>query len=655
FLATNFSGVGFRGAWVIYSTNITFQSVDLSRFGAYGLQANNSDGLSLLAINASDSNQSGATGFSLDSDLEVEIANSSSDATAWGVVATGDGGLTIENSSFVGELTSAFAVLIESSRSVTVRSDNLSHASGDALYVESSAGVTIADNDLTYAGAYALVLSGTAQVQADGNDLRFAASASAGIFSGLGVTVTNERGGDSTQPYGVGFVVASGADVLLENDSAPATNVSFELSGAADVQLLGSNGSDSYVGVQFSNVNGATVAGNTFDNDRFGFSTGGDFGVMVYHNNFVNDSGWMNPASAEQVTWDHGYPGGGNFWGNWTGPDLRSGPFQDLTGADGLVDTPLTINGSNVDRYPLTRPWTEHTIAFSETGLGPGTAWSIDVAGTVLRGTSPVLVYSVVNASNESLPYRVVPVPGYVTLSAPTGTVAFNGTDLLVPVRFSPYTYPVSFHESGLAEGTAWSVSFDSSSLLTDFPDANTTAPNGSYAYSVANVSGYALTTPGGTVTVDAAGVVVPILFVEIVHPTVYHNQTVYQNETIYDNGTGGSGGSNGSGNGGSGGGGGGTSAAKPATSPAGYSPMVVYALIAALAALAVLAALGFVLYGRARNRAPPTPAQPWSPPPAPTGTSAPPPGATGAAVAAIPAVGAAVRPAGAPDWREDP
>jgi len=56
--------------------------------------------------------------------------------------------------------------------------------------------------------------------------------------------------------------------------------------------------------------------------------------------------------------WDDGYPSGGNYWSNYTGLDLFSGPYQNETGGDGIGDTPYVIDADNVDHYPLMAPYT---------------------------------------------------------------------------------------------------------------------------------------------------------------------------------------------------------------------------------------------------------------------------------------------------------
>jgi len=56
-------------------------------------------------------------------------------------------------------------------------------------------------------------------------------------------------------------------------------------------------------------------------------------------------------------SWDHGYPDGGNYWSDYRGVDVFSGPSQHVTGSDGIGDTPyfkVPYPPSQFqDRYPL--------------------------------------------------------------------------------------------------------------------------------------------------------------------------------------------------------------------------------------------------------------------------------------------------------------
>jgi hypothetical protein len=77
-------------------------------------------------------------------------------------------------------------------------------------------------------------------------------------------------------------------------------------------------------------------------------------GNRFYHNNFTDNiqQVYIHPSCPPSI-WDNGYPSGGNRWNDYLGPDQYSGPFQNLTGSDGIGDTPYIIDANNTDNYPL--------------------------------------------------------------------------------------------------------------------------------------------------------------------------------------------------------------------------------------------------------------------------------------------------------------
>jgi hypothetical protein len=66
-------------------------------------------------------------------------------------------------------------------------------------------------------------------------------------------------------------------------------------------------------------------------------------------------------------SWDDGYPSGGNYWSSYSGHDLFRGPYQNVSGSDGIGDVARIINTGNRDNYPLmkTYPWASHDIGFT--------------------------------------------------------------------------------------------------------------------------------------------------------------------------------------------------------------------------------------------------------------------------------------------------
>ncbi len=88
----------------------------------------------------------------------------------------------------------------------------------------------------------------------------------------------------------------------------------------------------------------------------------------IFHNNFVNNgvqaytyksfNVWDYVLSLIPIFLSYPYPSGGNYWSNYIDQDLFSGPFQNITGPDGIWDHPYVLDANNTDNYPLVRPWT---------------------------------------------------------------------------------------------------------------------------------------------------------------------------------------------------------------------------------------------------------------------------------------------------------
>jgi len=106
--------------------------------------------------------------------------------------------------------------------------------------------------------------------------------------------------------------------------------------------------------------NNNNIIQNTLKNNNYGISLGylGLYGLKdqnnnntIYHNNFIENT--QQALSLNSInTWDNGYPSGGNYWSNYSGTDNYSGPYQNLTGSDGIGDTSYTIDANNEDKFP---------------------------------------------------------------------------------------------------------------------------------------------------------------------------------------------------------------------------------------------------------------------------------------------------------------
>ena len=150
-----------------------------------------------------------------------------------------------------------------------------------------------------------------------------------------------------------------------------------------------------------------------------------------------------------------------------------------------------------------------YAVTFGETGLSTGTNWSVTLAGSLENSTTSTIVFSELNGSFS---YTVTPIAGYV-VSPVSGSVVVDGFPVPIAITFTQVLYNVTFHETGLESGTAWSVTF--AGLLATSTTANLTFtfPNGTYDYNVTAVTNFSASPTPGTVTVNGAQQTVPITF----------------------------------------------------------------------------------------------------------------------------------------------
>jgi parallel beta-helix repeat protein len=98
------------------------------------------------------------------------------------------------------------------------------------------------------------------------------------------------------------------------------------------------------------------VSRNEIASNGYGIKFHKSSNNLIFHNSFINNTQQVQTEIFSYVNvWDDGYPSGGNYWSDYTGFDLYSGPYQNETG---IGDTPYVIDENNVDYYPLMNPWT---------------------------------------------------------------------------------------------------------------------------------------------------------------------------------------------------------------------------------------------------------------------------------------------------------
>jgi len=151
------------------------------------------------------------------------------------------------------------------------------------------------------------------------------------------------------------------------------------------------------------------IVGNNITNNEGGvslYSKSND--NAIYHNNFIHNTQQVHSVPGVTNTFDNDYPSGGNYWSDYTGVDLYGGTYQNVTGSDGICDTPYVIDENNRDRYPLMKPWGPIEMVF-------------DVVWDGITYPVAVISNSTVNNFNFSQPLKQIS----FNVAGPDGTVGF--------------------------------------------------------------------------------------------------------------------------------------------------------------------------------------------------------------------------------------
>jgi parallel beta-helix repeat protein len=144
-----------------------------------------------------------------------------------------------------------------------------------------------------------------------------------------------------------------GSDNTLSGNIISSNSYGILLSYASNNTIFGNNIGNNERGVYVkSPTNNNVVYLNKITNNTYGAYLESSNRNKFYHNNFVGNTKQVYSYDSVDY-WDDGYPSGGNYWSDYTGKDLNSGPNQDLSGSDGIGDTPYVIGGYIKDRYPL--------------------------------------------------------------------------------------------------------------------------------------------------------------------------------------------------------------------------------------------------------------------------------------------------------------
>ncbi|MCI4358300.1 MAG: YncE family protein [Thermoplasmata archaeon] len=163
----------------------------------------------------------------------------------------------------------------------------------------------------------------------------------------------------------------------------------------------------------------------------------------------------------------------------------------------------------------------DNPVTFTETGLPTGTPWQVNLPPGVSNSSSTANISFTL--SDGSYNYTISTTN--LSYANRGGSFTMTGRALIIHVRFQLVTYPVTFTETGLPNGTVWSLVLGGLLLgsSSSFPSTiSHPEPNGSYSYSLARVPGWSTFVFNGTVLVSGMAHVVPVAWFQVTYPVEF-------------------------------------------------------------------------------------------------------------------------------------
>jgi parallel beta-helix repeat protein len=137
----------------------------------------------------------------------------------------------------------------------------------------------------------------------------------------------------------------------------PTTHAAYAISllSTLDCKVIRNSLRRDGTGLHFQWANETIIVENELTGHIRGLSLTECSNNYFVHNSFIDNKEYDIKNST--ILWNANYPSGGNYWSNYPGADLFVGPYQNVSGSDGIGDTPYIIDADNQDNYPLMNAW----------------------------------------------------------------------------------------------------------------------------------------------------------------------------------------------------------------------------------------------------------------------------------------------------------
>ncbi len=147
-----------------------------------------------------------------------------------------------------------------------------------------------------------------------------------------------------------------------------------------------------------------------------------------------------------------------------------------------------------------------YTVEVFESGLPSATGWSVTLNGVPGSANTSTATQITFEEPNGTYALVASGIRGY-SLAPYSPTVTVLGAPVQVTLTWSLITYRVVFTETGLPNGTTWAVTMGGSLVSSTSATITFSVVNGSYTFTVTNVTNYAVTPSSGPLRVAGAAV----------------------------------------------------------------------------------------------------------------------------------------------------
>lgn len=198
---------------------------------------------------------------------------------------------------------------------------------------------------------------------------------------------------------------------------------------------------------------------------------------------------------------DVGYQAG-NYWSSFNG----NIPYN----CSGAI-------GYGGDFYPLIVP--EYNVTFVGRGYAKGLHWGVSFDGIQTGSNASALT---LQARNGTHTYIISGDQNY-RASPSSGIVFVYGSDITVNVTFTEVLYDVTFTQTGLEEGSVWSVNLSGQILSSASNNIIFARSNGSYAFAATGPDHYGVSPSSGSIDVRGSDVQYFMDFTFLLHRVVFN------------------------------------------------------------------------------------------------------------------------------------